>query len=167
MTRIVPGKESVTDYGRRLLALWGPVAGWFAIVLIMSGDRFSGKETGRWLAVVLHSFFPDLDPASIGHINLLLRKMAHLFEYGVLGALSYRALWGGHPQWSRARGLAAGLALAIVCAGVDEGRQTYVPSRVGSPWDVLVDTVGAGIGLTASSVRRWVRDRSVASLPRP
>jgi VanZ family protein len=71
-------------------------------------------------------------------------------EYAVLALLLWRVLrrpaapdvpsW----RWSHA-GLA--LALAALYAATDEFHQTFVPSRQGSVWDVLLDTTGAAIGL--------------------
>jgi VanZ family protein len=41
--------------------------------------------------------------------------------------------------------LALGLAAFYACT--DEFHQTFVPSRQGSAWDVLLDTGGASLGL--------------------
>jgi len=100
---------------------------------------------GRWIPVVLWagvifglSSIPSLG-TGLGVWDLVLRKLAHLAEYAVLGALVYRAA----PRVPVAIGLAAAYA------ATDEWHQTFVRGRHGSPLDWLVDTAGlvAGIGL--------------------
>ena len=69
--------------------------------------------------------------------DLVLRKAAHIVEYGVLGALLVRALGRGLPA------LAAGVAYACT----DEIHQHFVPGRHGAPVDVLFDAAGVLLGI--------------------
>ncbi|HYF77183.1 MAG TPA: VanZ family protein [Symbiobacteriaceae bacterium] len=125
-----------------------------------------------WMALIYRlSATPDLKtvplaqrfhllPAAIGVeltnlLELLLRKAAHMAAFGLLAWLGHRALAGTFRTWSRARLLAAALALTVLYAISDEWHQTFVPTRYGSPRDVAIDTAGALIALASI----WFRSR--------
>jgi hypothetical protein len=99
------------------LRLWAPVVLWAAIIFAFSSVPDLGTGLGTW--------------------DLVLRKIAHACEFAVLGALLLRAL-----RDERAA-LAAGIAYAVS----DELHQHFVPGRVGSPLDVLIDSVGVAVGV--------------------
>jgi VanZ family protein len=99
------------------LRLWAPVVLWAAIIFAFSSVPDLGTGLGTW--------------------DLVLRKIAHACEFAVLGALLLRAL-----RDERA-GLAAGIAYAVS----DELHQHFVPGRVGSPLDVVIDSVGVAVGV--------------------
>jgi len=93
-----------------------------------SNDLFSTRHTAEWL----------------GGFNFPIRKAAHLAEYFILGMLLFRALRGdGHGF--RARWAVMAIALAACVAAADEWHQFFVPSRTSSPWDALLDSLGAAI----------------------
>ena len=79
---------------------------------------------------------PDLG-TGLGTIDTVLRKIAHLAEYGLLWLL-----------WHRALGWRAPLAAAVITVlyGIsDELHQTTVETREGSPVDVLIDAAGVAL----------------------
>ena len=82
----------------------------------------------------------------LGAADLVLRKLAHMAEYGLLWLLWRRALDG--------RGLAAAV-IAVAYAVTDELHQAQVPGRNGTPVDVAIDT--AGIAITALLAPRMFR----------
>lgn len=91
---------------------------------------------------------PDLG-SGLGSWDLVLRKLAHMAEYGLLFVLWRRALPGASP-W-----LAA--AIAVGYAVTDEVHQSFVDGRKGTPVDVAIDAVGvllAGIVTRARDARR-------------
>lgn len=95
---------------------------------------------------------PDLG-TGLGTADLVLRKLAHMTEYGLLWFL-----------WLRAFGAPARPALAAVVAityaASDEWHQTFVEGRRGSPVDVLIDATGV---LAAYVAWRWGRARRRAT----
>jgi VanZ family protein len=103
--------------------------------------------------IFLLSAQPDLN-SGLGTWDTVLRKGAHMLEFGLLWALWWRAF--GY----RASGAAAAIALAYAVS--DEYHQSFVEGRVGSPVDVLIDA--AGIALAALLARRaaYSQPRSVA-----
>ena len=50
------------------------------------------------------------------------------------------------------------LVLSVMYAVSDEWHQTFVPTRVGTPWDVMIDGAGAALGLALAGLWwRWRR----------
>ena len=92
---------------------------------------------------------PDLS-SGLGTWDLVLRKLAHMVEYGLLWFLWWRALGYGNPL--------VPAAIAIGFAVTDELHQTTVEGRHGSPLDVLIDAVGIAL---AYALARRVRSGSV------
>jgi VanZ family protein len=123
----------------------------------MSARRFS-RAAGLWLPVLLWCSFiyylsgiPNLK-TQWGLWDLIFRKCAHFLEYAILGCLIYRALRGS-CEWSRQRAFWIALGLTVLYAVSDELHQTRVRGRVGSPRDVLIDSVGAWAGLRVALQR--------------
>ncbi len=101
------------------------------------------------MAAVIFAFssIPSLG-TGLGTWDTVLRKLAHLTEYAVLGALLLRAL--ARPQ------------LAILVGGLyavtDEVHQHFVRGRHAAWYDVVIDTVGVTIGVVVWSRSRWNSD---------
>lgn len=104
---------------------WLPVLVWAAVIFAFSSVPSLGTDLGTW--------------------DLVLRKLAHLAEYALLGLLLAR--------WVRRPGVA--LALAAGYAITDEVHQTFVEGRNGAPLDVGIDTLGALAGIYAWTL--WTR----------
>ena len=86
---------------------------------------------------------PDLN-SGLGTWDTILRKCAHMAEYGLLWWLWARAI--------RHRGWAA--VIAIGYAITDEIHQHFVQGRHGTPVDVLIDAVGVAVGVYVARLRR-------------
>ena len=123
----------------QVLKRWLPVVLWSAVILSTSNDYFSATHTQSWL----HA--PEM-------INIALRKLAHLTGYGILGALAWSAATPVAALTREARAATGVAALqtyfvVILVASIDEWHQSLFPSRGASPWDVLLDVVGATIAI--------------------
>ena len=92
---------------------------------------------------------PDLN-SGLGTWDTVLRKLAHMAEFGLLWWLWYRALGPRH--------LVTAAAIAIGYAMSDELHQSFVEGRHGSPWDVAIDALG--VGLAGLAVVLWHRRRA-------
>ena len=148
-------EQEPRPFTRLWLRTWGPVALWVALIWAMSGEPFAAKHTGSLLAAGLRFVFPDIGLDTLQTIHGILRKVAHVTEYAVLGALNCNAFRCQEPDWTGPRLIRVSLVLALACALVDEGHQKLVPERTGSLCDVLLDTAGAALGT-------WVVVRSGA-----
>ena len=104
------------------------------------------------------SAMPNTDPEG-GTVRLILRKCAHFSEFALLAALWWRALAG---RIGGRRALYPAVVIAIVYAISDEFHQTFVETRVGTVWDVLIDSAGALTAAWLIERRRRVRRREAA-----
>jgi VanZ family protein len=136
---------------RRELNYWLPPIVWAAVILIASTDLFSGSNTAGVLQRIAVTIFGyRLAPATLETLNHLVRKGAHLTEYGILSALTFRALRsekqvrGEKRSWNPRWAIGA-IVLAACIASIDEIHQSFVPSRTGTWHDAILDAAGATI----------------------
>ncbi len=107
---------------------------------------------GPPLALMGVIFFLSAQPnlnSGLGVWDVVLRKLAHMTEFGVLALLWWRALRTSSPL------PAVGIALAY--AATDELHQTFVSGRHGSPLDWAIDATGVALAVYAfrASRARW------------
>ena len=130
---------------RRELNYWLPPIVWAAVILIASTDLFSSSNTSGVLQRIAVTIFGHrFAPAFAKTLNRFIRKGAHLTEYGILGALTFRALRGERRSW-KPRWAIGAIVFATVIASLDEIHQSFVPSRTGTWHDALLDVAGAAI----------------------
>lgn len=141
------------------LRYWLPVILWCALIFGFSADAGSTRRTSRILRPILRWFNPDISEETIRRVQFGVRKTAHVAEYAVLALLIWRArrrpARNDRRPWNWRE---AGLALAFVAAFAlsDEFHQLFVPSREARAGDVLVDSLGAALGLLAlRAYGRW------------
>jgi VanZ family protein len=130
---------------RQFLKYWLPVVAWMIFIFIGSTDLLSAEHTSRFIGPFLRWFAPDISEATVGSVQLVVRKCAHLTEYAILAALLYRAFRQNQSRVGRA--LVMSFLIAAVYAALDEFHQSFVASRTGSPRDVIIDCLGALAGL--------------------
>ena len=85
-------------------------------------------------------------------IGTVVRKLAHVCEYALLGFLVYQLLQTYHLQkrWLP-------ILLCVAYAVTDEVHQYFVPARSGRATDVLIDAIGVFCGVYATDVIRILR----------
>jgi len=93
------------------------------------------------VVIFLFSAQPDLN-SGLGTIDLVVRKIIHATEYGLLTFLWWRAL---RTVVSPERAIPLAVAAAVAYAATDEFHQRFVHGRHGTPVDVLIDATGATI----------------------
>ncbi|GAD13449.1 vanZ family protein [Geobacillus kaustophilus GBlys] len=90
-------------------------------------------------------------------LNFLIRKAAHLTEFGILAALVWRALLPKRFAYAGA------WLFATAYAATDEWHQSFEPGRTATPKDVAIDSCGALIALLIVFVcRHWLRTKHCA-----
>ena len=102
------------------MSLWLPVVAWAAVIFALSSVPGLGTGLGAW--------------------DLILRKLAHVVTYAILGLLLARAL----------RSPPAAFLLGVAYAITDEIHQHFVADRHGSALDVAIDAVGVALGIFAA-----------------
>jgi VanZ family protein len=105
------------------------------------------------LMALIFAFSAQSDLNSgLGVIDLIGRKIVHMSEYALLCFLWWRAL---RTVVSPTRAIVLAFAFSVAYAGTDELHQHFVRGRHGTPIDVGIDSVGAG--LAALGIRRRER----------
>lgn len=111
---------------------------------------FSWLALAAWAGLI---FFFSAQPrlsTGLGAWDLVMRKLAHMFVFGVLTFLAWRAI--------RQHGVSPGTALAVAAAGSlayaisDEYHQSFVAGRSATAYDVGFDL--GGILIAAALIRR-------------
>ncbi len=107
---------------KKLIYYWLPPLLWMLLIFSLSArQRVSVSE--------------------ISSINFIFFKTLHLIEYAILFFLLFRALFKT-TKMPLNRIFYFSIIIAIVYAFTDELHQTFVPTREGSPRDVVIDTIG-------------------------
>ena len=105
----------------KFIKLWLPVFVWGYIIYYLSDIPGLGTGLGVW--------------------DLILRKGAHITEYFILTILLVRAFRRSF-RMSIAFLIFWPSVISFLYAVSDEYHQSFIKNRCGTPWDVLVDTVG-------------------------
>jgi VanZ family protein len=137
---------------RRPLAMmkWVPVLFALALVCAESTRVMCGVNTQKVLTGIWVPLLGNWHFASLGPLNLILRKAGHVAGYGTLSLL-FRRAWYGSLRLHRLVAhnqlmvVAAALSVLSTCAvaSLDEWHQTFLPGRTGTIEDVLTDTTAA------------------------
>ncbi len=125
------------------------------VAVIFSFSLRTGEESGGMslavLTYILDTFLPGLSgKLDLEMAHLVLRKMAHFTEYFVLGVLSRFAV----QDIKKKQRTILALIFCIGIGVIDETLQLFVNGRVGSVWDVVIDSMGALVGFILSNRRR-------------
>lgn len=143
---------------KSFLKYWLPVLIWLGVIFIGSSDLMSAEHTSRFLLPFLRWLRPDISPETLALIQFVMRKGAHVTEYAVLAFLFFRAVFrGANLKWSMSILCVNVWLVCVLVAALDEFHQSFVESRGASPWDVMIDSAGAILGLAISAA--WARRR--------
>jgi VanZ family protein len=110
---------------RRLPGLWLPVVLWAAMIFAFSAQS-------------------HISVSADSLVDFVTRKTAHMFVFGVLAILLWRALVA--VRGARVAAVWAWL-LAVAYAASDEFHQSFISGRSALATDVVFDAVGALVAL--------------------
>jgi VanZ family protein len=133
---------------KRIVIDWLPVAIWAVVILHAAGPAFDGNHTGSVIERIFAAIGLPLSITAGEVVNTIIRKLAHLTEYAILGTLAFRAVRSERGGWMLAWSVAA-VAIATAVATSDELLQSLTPTRTATPADVLLDATGATIAQMA------------------
>ncbi|MDQ0243683.1 VanZ family protein [Bacillus fengqiuensis] len=141
---------------------WTAVILWMLLICNLSNQpatKSNQLSTGITEVIVenVEKIIPNAG-TNIGSFNHIVRKNAHFAVYFVLGVLLINALRKNAIYSYQRVGLA--LLICILYAASDEFHQLFVPGRGGQIKDVLIDSVGASVGIgTYLLINQIVRSR--------
>jgi VanZ family protein len=154
---------------RRFIFEWVPVLLWAAIIFWASGDRMSFQHSSNIIGPFLHWLFPQMPGEHVHAVVVFVRKLAHVSEYAVLTYLIWRLVRSYRSRDNSeniCKEMRITLLVVIMYAASDEFHQHFVPTREASVRDVLIDTSGAILALTALWFKSHWRPQRLATAQR-
>jgi VanZ family protein len=145
---------------------WWPALIWACIIFTLSTDSFSSEHTATILLPLVRWLFPHLTHQQFSVIHHLIRKSAHFTEYFIFCVLLFRGFRGDHRGWHWTWGISA-LSVAAGYSIMDEIHQAFVASRGASPYDSLLDSLGAFFAFAVIWLWFYFRRPGTPALPNP
>jgi VanZ family protein len=121
---------------------WIPAICVAIMISLFSTHYFSADQTGRVIIPFLRWLFPSITDRGLHVSHILIRKMAHVTEFGIFSTAVFHGLRGPRHGW-RWDWAVLTLAIAAAYAGLDEWHQSFVPLREPRVRDVMIDSLGA------------------------
>ncbi len=128
---------------------WTLVLFWMGVIFYLShqpADESSALSSGIVEQII--AFFETITRKSFSDadwMHYFIRKGAHLFAYFLLAILLMHA-WL-QTGWRGAKQIIVTLIMCVLYATSDEIHQLFIPGRSGEVTDVIIDSVGASIGI--------------------
>ncbi len=105
----------------------------------------SSQQSGSLVNLITSFFGGKMSTLGMDTLEVIIRKAAHIVEFGILGAL-----WYGYFHLSprgRFKPTTAAFAVSVIYAVSDEVHQYFVPGRAARLYDVGFDTIGIVLGI--------------------
>ena len=142
---------------RDFIKYWFPVIVFASFIFWMSTEMFSSEHTFSVVRAIIKFLVPGLSSKGVDLIHTIIRKLAHVVEYLILGFLLFRAFRGrSSTRWSWRWFFLASIVL-LLWAASDEFHQSFVSTRTASVVDVGIDTVGGIVGQFVSGIWKFHR----------
>jgi VanZ family protein len=126
-----------------------PLLLWIGVILFASTGTASMSQTSRFVRPLLEFLFPNSPEELLISYHAAIRKLAHFIEYAILAFWAARAFRGSSRPRLEKYWFVFALLLVVTVAAIDETNQSFLASRTGSVYDVLLDTCG-GLAMIAA-----------------
>jgi len=132
------------------LSVWLPVVFAVSVIAVESTDTFSANHTSNWLRPIVQHLVGPMQDNAWETFHHYLRKTGHFVGYGLV-SLSFLRAWlhtiaeqrTKSPFSLRLESCVRAVISTAIVASCDEIHQSTIPSRTGTPYDVMLDTSGA------------------------
>ena len=143
---------------------YAPLFLWIGLILFLSTGQASMSNTSRFVRPLLEFLFPGTPEEILIVYHGYIRKLAHVTVYAVLAFWASRAFVGSSREFLRRFWFVVAFATVLLVASVDETNQSFINSRTGSIYDVLLDSFGGAIGILLFALiwRSKIRRRKVS-----
>lgn len=155
--------------GSVLKRCW-PAVLWMTLIFVGSTDLLSSGHTSGFLGPFFRWLVPAISDVTVDRLQFVIRKCGHATEYGILASLVWMALNAGSSgtvrPWPQRLAVWSWIWTTLYAAS-DEWHQSFVPTRQGQVSDVVIDSLGALLGLflvwaMGKIRRRWLADDAAA-----
>lgn len=124
---------------------------WIGFIFYNSSKpgTISNEKSKDITKIVMNTFNDDnryINLYSLNKDNLIIRKLAHGFEYLILSVLISLTYFMGNTK-IKLNNIIYTLFLSLLVANSDEFFQLFVPGRTSSVRDVFIDFLGAIVGV--------------------
>ncbi len=130
-----------TDWRGRIIR-YAPLVLWIGVIMFLSSGQASMSNTSRFIRPLLEFLFPHAPEEILVIYHGYIRKLAHVGEYAILAFWAARAFINSNQNFLRRSWFVASFILVCVVALIDETNQSFLNSRTGSIYDVLIDAAG-------------------------
>ena len=113
---------------------------WMLLIFIMSSAN--GAQSDNQSGFIVNIISNLFNISSLEILNHIIRKIAHLTEYLILGLLVHNLIKQYNKKWY------ISLIICILYAISDELHQGFTPGRSPQISDVFIDTIGSLIGIS-------------------
>ena len=149
----------LTTDRHQVLKAWVALILWLIVIAIESTTYLSSQNTSHFLYPLMHFLF-GISEAGFEPYHGFIRKSGHVFGYGLLSILLFRAWRETLPSSTGAKWTFrwANIAVLGTClvASLDEWHQSFLPTRTGTVHDVILDTcAGIAAQLALFLCYRW------------
>ncbi len=142
---------------RERIIRYAPLILWIGLIMFLSSGQGSMPNTSRFIRPLLEFLFPDAPEEILIVYHGYIRKLAHVAEYAILAFWAARAFVSSNKNFLRRLWFACSFILVLAVASIDETNQSFLNSRTGSIYDVLIDVSGgtAMILIFYSWIKYW------------
>ena len=114
---------------------------WLIFIFVMShfDADTSSSQSGSIVEVIANIF----NIKNIEILSLIIRKLAHITEYFILGILTINCL----KDYKIKKIYISSILFCIIYACSDEFHQLFISGRSGTIIDVLIDSIGIILGI--------------------
>lgn len=120
---------------------------WMGIIFYLSHqpESESSELSSRFLLIIEGIITYLHVTINVDLLHFLIRKSAHFIAYFILGILIIRTLQIGRKI--NVRFIVLAFSIGVLYAISDELHQLFIPGRSGEFRDVIIDSVGASLGI--------------------
>jgi VanZ family protein len=127
---------------------YAPLILWIGLIMFLSSGQASMSNTSRFIRPFLEFLFPEAPEEILIAYQGYIRKLAHVIVYSILAFWAFRAFSNSSVKFLRRFWYVCAALLVLLVGSIDETNQSYLVSRTGSVYDVLLDTAG-GVSMIA------------------
>ncbi len=154
-------QSDLANKRRERIIRYAPLVLWIGLILFLSTAQASISNTSRFIRPILEFLFPSASEETLILYHGYIRKLAHLTEYAGLAFWAFWAFSNSNLKNLRRLWFVFAFLLVLLIALIDETNQSYLTSRTGSIYDVLLDVSGGLIMILVLRVWRVLRVQRV------
>ncbi|MBQ9116712.1 MAG: VanZ family protein [Clostridia bacterium] len=153
-------------YVIRVAVAWILVIAWMSFIFMFSAQPVeesseTSTNVSEGVAGTIEPGYnempPEVQEETVASYDIVIRKLAHFCEFGLLGVLFYGAVLITRNSIKRDWLIIEGSTIfVLIYAATDEIHQKYVPGRIAALKDFCIDCLGAVTGVVGLVALMWM-----------